>query len=182
MHALDEIRTGAYRYLFHPDTLISGKEDAGSNFARGYNLLGHDLIDRTMDAIRRVSEQCRNLRGFLIFRAIGGGTGSGFGTLLLEKLADAYGRKTTKAEFLVFPSPSWEKKETFYYLKTKLTATYRIADFRLLLLNPIMPCWPHTIRWTMWMCPSLWITKLCMKSAIRSLVFQRPHIPIWTVL
>ncbi|XP_011210134.1 tubulin alpha-1 chain [Bactrocera dorsalis] len=103
---IDEIRTGAYRYLFHPDTLISGKEDAGSNFARGYNLLGHDLIERTMDAIRRVAEQCRNLRGFLIFRAIGGGTGSGFGTLLLEKLADAYGRKTTKAEFLVFPSPS----------------------------------------------------------------------------
>ncbi|CAD6996518.1 unnamed protein product [Ceratitis capitata] len=102
----DEIRTGAYRYLFHPDTLISGKEDAGSNFARGYNLLGHDLIDRTMDAIRRVAEQCRNLRGFLIFRAIGGGTGSGFGTLLLEKLSDAYGKKTTKAEFLVFPSPS----------------------------------------------------------------------------
>lgn len=102
----DEIRTGAYRYLFHPDSLVSGKDDAGSNFARGYNLLGSMLIDRTMDAIRRSAESCNNLRGFLIFRAIGGGTGSGFGTLLLEKLNEAYGKKTTKIEFIVFPSPS----------------------------------------------------------------------------
>jgi tubulin alpha len=28
---IDEIRTGTYRQLFHPEYLISGKEDAANN-------------------------------------------------------------------------------------------------------------------------------------------------------
>jgi tubulin alpha len=41
----------------------------------------------------------------LIFRSIGGGTGSGFGALLLERLSAEYGKKS-KLEFAVYPSPS----------------------------------------------------------------------------
>lgn len=33
---VDEVRTGSYRQLFHPEQLISGKEDAANNFARGH--------------------------------------------------------------------------------------------------------------------------------------------------
>lgn len=33
---MDEVRTGTYRQLFHPEQLISGKEDAANNFARGH--------------------------------------------------------------------------------------------------------------------------------------------------
>lgn len=33
---VDEVRTGVYRQLFHPEQLISGKEDAANNFARGH--------------------------------------------------------------------------------------------------------------------------------------------------
>jgi hypothetical protein len=32
---IDEIRTGQYRQLFHPELLISGKEDAANNCASG---------------------------------------------------------------------------------------------------------------------------------------------------
>ncbi|KAH8383983.1 hypothetical protein KR009_011625 [Drosophila setifemur] len=103
---IDEIRMGAYRNLFHPDSLITGKDDSGSNFARGYNLMASELLDRSMNAIRRVAERCRSLRGFVVFRAIGGGSGSGLGTRIMEKLLDDYGRKMTVVEFLVYPSPS----------------------------------------------------------------------------
>lgn len=102
----DEIRTGAYRNLFHPDTLITGKDDSGSNFARGYNLVASELLDRAMNAIRRVADRCHSLRGFLVFRAIGGGTGSGLGTRIMEKLVEDFGRKMTVIEFLVYPSPT----------------------------------------------------------------------------
>lgn len=34
---IDEIRTGTYRQLFHPEQLISGKEDAANNFG-GFEL------------------------------------------------------------------------------------------------------------------------------------------------
>jgi tubulin alpha len=33
---IDEVRTGTYRQLFHPEQLLSGKEDAANNFARGH--------------------------------------------------------------------------------------------------------------------------------------------------
>ena len=33
---VDEVRTGTYPQLFHPEQLISGKEDAANNFARGH--------------------------------------------------------------------------------------------------------------------------------------------------
>ena len=37
---VDEVRTGTYRQLFHPEQLISGKEDAANNFARPDLFLG----------------------------------------------------------------------------------------------------------------------------------------------
>lgn len=37
---VDEVRTGTYRQLFHPEQLISGKEDAANNFARGHYTIG----------------------------------------------------------------------------------------------------------------------------------------------
>lgn len=100
----DEIRTGCYRNLYNPQSLITGKEDAASNFARGYCQLGKELSGVTLNQIRRHAEECGSLQGFLIFRSIGGGTGSGFGDLIMESVYQDYG-KISKLEFCVFPSP-----------------------------------------------------------------------------
>ena len=56
---LDEVRTGRYRKLFHPEQLISGKEDAANNCttssfnyilihkdARGHYTVGREIIDK----------------------------------------------------------------------------------------------------------------------------------------
>lgn len=51
---IDEIRTGDYRQLFHPELLISGKEDAANNYARGHYTIGKELLEGTLDKIRRV--------------------------------------------------------------------------------------------------------------------------------
>jgi tubulin alpha len=40
----------------------------------------------------------------MIFHSVGGGTGSGFGSLLLERLNVDYGKKS-KLDFCVYPSP-----------------------------------------------------------------------------
>ena len=37
---IDEVRTGTYRQLFHPEQLMSGKEDAANNYARGHYTIG----------------------------------------------------------------------------------------------------------------------------------------------
>ena len=57
-----------------------------------------------MDKVRRVADNCASLQGFLVFHSFGGGTGSGFGALLLERLSLDYGKKS-KLEFAVYPAP-----------------------------------------------------------------------------
>ena len=61
------------------------------------------MIDRCLNSIRRVADYCEDLQGFIIFNSVGGGTGSGFGSLLLERLSEEYSKKT-KLTFPVFPS------------------------------------------------------------------------------
>merc|ERR1719158_19121 len=69
---VDEVRTGAYRQLFHPEQIISGKEDAANNFARGHYTVGKEMIDITLDRVRLLADQCGGLQGFLIYHAAGG--------------------------------------------------------------------------------------------------------------
>merc|ERR1712139_350522 len=101
---IDEVRTGTYRQLFHPEQLISGKEDAANNFARGHYTIGKEIVDLCLDRIRKLADQCTGLQGFLAFNAVGGGTGSGLESLLLERLSVDYGKKS-KLGFVVYPSP-----------------------------------------------------------------------------
>eukprot|EP00057_Strongylocentrotus_purpuratus_P012970 XP_011667444.1 PREDICTED: tubulin alpha-1 chain-like [Strongylocentrotus purpuratus] len=101
---VDEVRTGTYRQLFHPEQLITGKEDAANNYARGHYTVGKELIDIVLDRIRKLADQCTGLQGFLIFHSFGGGTGSGFTSLLMERLSVDYGKKS-KLEFAVYPAP-----------------------------------------------------------------------------
>uniref|UniRef100_F7ANC9 Uncharacterized protein n=7 Tax=Euteleostomi TaxID=117571 RepID=F7ANC9_HORSE len=101
---IDEVRTGTYRQLFHPEQLITGKEDAANNYARGHYTIGKEIIDLVLDRIRKLADQCTGLQGFLVFHSFGGGTGSGFTSLLMERLSVDYGKKS-KLEFSIYPAP-----------------------------------------------------------------------------
>ena len=57
-----------------------------------------------MERIRKLCDACTGLQGFLIFHSYGGGTGSGFTSLLMERLSVEYGKKA-KLEFSIYPSP-----------------------------------------------------------------------------
>jgi len=54
--AVDEVRTGTYRQLFHPEQLISGKEDAANNYARGHYTIGKEIVDLALDRIRKLAD------------------------------------------------------------------------------------------------------------------------------
>ncbi|KAF9152529.1 Tubulin alpha-1C chain [Linnemannia schmuckeri] len=101
---IQEVRHGSYRDLFHPEQLISGREDAANNYACGHYTIGKELVDQTLDKVRRLADNCHGLQGFFVFHSFGGGTGSGFGALLLERLSADYGKKS-KLEFAVYPAP-----------------------------------------------------------------------------
>ncbi|CAH1266868.1 TUBA1B [Branchiostoma lanceolatum] len=91
---IDEVRTGTYSQLNHPEQLITGKEDAANNYARGHYTVGKEIIDLVLDRLRKLADQNTGLQGFLVFNAVGGGTGSGLGSLLLERLSVDYGKKS----------------------------------------------------------------------------------------
>ncbi|XP_066953220.1 tubulin alpha-1D chain-like [Macrobrachium rosenbergii] len=101
---VDEVRTGTYKDLFAPSNLITGKEDAANNYARGHYTIGREMKDVCMEAVRKQQEACSGLQGFLVFHSFGGGTGSGFGSLLLENLSLEFGKKS-KLCFSIYPAP-----------------------------------------------------------------------------
>ena len=71
--------------------------------------VGREVVDLCLDRLRKLADNCTGLQGFLVFNAVGGGTGSGLGSLLLERLSVDYGRKS-KLGFTIYPSPQVIKK------------------------------------------------------------------------
>ncbi|CAG0902025.1 unnamed protein product [Cyprideis torosa] len=41
---IDEVRHGLWRGLYHPEQLITGKEDAANNYARGHYTIGKEIV------------------------------------------------------------------------------------------------------------------------------------------
>merc|ERR1712243_390512 len=65
--------------------------DAANNYARGHYTIGKEIVDLVLDRVRKLADSCTGLQGFLIFHSFGGGTGSGFTSLLMERLSVDYG-------------------------------------------------------------------------------------------
>ena len=99
---IDRIRTGAYRRLFHPEQLITGKENAAGLYARGKYRVGLEYMDQVMDRTRKLTDGCDDLQGFIVMMGVGGGTGSGFGAAILERLTQEY-RGLPKMVFAIYP-------------------------------------------------------------------------------
>jgi tubulin beta len=89
------------------ENCIFGETDARCNWAAGYYNDGADpaFLNPILEAVRREAESCRNLSGFQIVHSLGGGTGSGLGTLLLDKLSQSY-PECICSTYSVFPSPT----------------------------------------------------------------------------
>jgi len=101
---VDDVRTGAQAQMFHPEFLLNGKEDAANNFARGHYTVGKEILDQVNDRLRKLVDNSENVQGFIIHHAVGGGTGSGLGALILERIAVDY-RKKSKIGFEIYPAP-----------------------------------------------------------------------------
>jgi tubulin beta len=101
---IDVIKASPMGSLFKPDNMCFGASGAGNNWAKGHYTEGAELIDEAVDIIRRETEGCDCPQGFQLTQSIGGGTGSGMGTLLLLKIRDNYPDRIT-ATFSVYPSP-----------------------------------------------------------------------------
>merc|ERR1712161_116135 len=85
---MDSVRSGPYGQIFRPDNFVFGQSGAGNNWAKGHYTEGAELVDSVLDVVRKESESCDCLQGFQLTHSLGGGTGSGMGTLLISKIRE----------------------------------------------------------------------------------------------
>ncbi|RWW71822.1 hypothetical protein BHE74_00020408 [Ensete ventricosum] len=109
---MDSVRSGPYGQIFRPDNFVFGQSGAGNNWAKGHYTEGAELIDSVLDVVRKEAENCDCLQGICslfsyklrVCHSLGGGTGSGMGTLLISKIREEYPDRMMLT-FSVFPSP-----------------------------------------------------------------------------
>lgn len=101
---IDSIRKSPYGGLYNPENIYLSKEGggAGNNWGSGY-MQGERYQEDVLDMIDREADGSDSLDGFLFLHSIAGGTGSGLGSYLLEKLNDRFPKKIIQT-YSVFPN------------------------------------------------------------------------------
>ncbi|KAG2162133.1 MAG: Uncharacterized protein AUREO_012410 [Aureobasidium pullulans] len=100
---INGIQTGPYKNIYNPENFYihSGGTGAGNNWAAGYSM-GETVQEEVLDMIDREADGSDSLEGFMLLHSIAGGTGSGLGSYLLERLNDRFPKKLIQT-YSVFP-------------------------------------------------------------------------------
>jgi len=93
-----------YFYWNHFDTVLHflGQSGAGNNWAKGHYTEGAEIVDSVINVVRKEAESCDCLQGFQLTHSLGGGTGSGMGTLLLSKIREEYPDRKFFVKLLIY--------------------------------------------------------------------------------
>lgn len=86
----ETLRDGLFGSLFDRTQLVTDVSGAGNNWAHGYGAYGVQYSEQVAEACRWSLERCESPAAFLMLQSVGGGTGSGLGSSVVEGLADAY--------------------------------------------------------------------------------------------
>ncbi|XP_037961085.1 tubulin gamma-1 chain [Teleopsis dalmanni] len=147
------IMSSPYAKLYNPENVYLSKHGggAGNNWASGYSQ-GEKLQEEIFDIIDREADGSDSLEGFVLCHSIAGGTGSGMGSYIMERLADRFPKKLIQT-YSVFPNQDeisdvvvqpYNSMLTLRRLTTSAdcvvvldnTALNRIASDRLHISNP----------------------------------------------
>ncbi|BFZ11050.1 hypothetical protein BsWGS_14089 [Bradybaena similaris] len=87
---VSEMMQGPLGEVFDCRQLLTDVSGSGNNWATGYKMYGTQYKDQLSEVIRRAAELCDCLQCFFVLHSMGGGTGSGVGTRILNILEDEY--------------------------------------------------------------------------------------------
>merc|ERR1712198_181954 len=91
----------------------------------GHYTEGAEQIEAVMEKVRAQQEKCDASQAFSLYHSIGGGTGSGFGTLILLKIRDAFPDKIT-CSYSIYPSP--KVSDTVVEPYNAVLSTHQLLD------------------------------------------------------
>lgn len=106
-------------------TDVSG---SGNNWAVGFHEYGRKYRDKIAERIRKEAEHCSCLQTFFLLHSLGGGTGSGLGTAVLEMLNEEF-PKVFRFDMPVFPSAMDDVVTSPYNTVFALEKITKFADF-----------------------------------------------------
>lgn len=91
-------------HFFAAENIFTGGDGggAGNVWASGYQK-GKEHRETLLETVQREAESSDLLDGFVLFHSVGGGTGSGLGSFMLEELRDKLPKKTIQT-VSVFPN------------------------------------------------------------------------------
>ncbi|KAI8083004.1 tubulin gamma chain [Halteromyces radiatus] len=101
---INTIRESPFANLYNPENMFVADEGggAGNIWSYGYSQ-GERVYEDIIDMVDREADGSDSLEGFMLLHSIAGGTGSGLGSFLLERLNDRYPKKLIQT-YSVFPN------------------------------------------------------------------------------
>ncbi|KAG7009978.1 tubulin gamma chain [Physcia stellaris] len=97
------IQNGPYKNIYNPENFFIGSQGSGAanNWGTGYSA-GEKVQEEVFDMIDREADGSDSLEGFMLLHSIAGGTGSGLGSYILERMNDRFPKKLIQT-YSVFP-------------------------------------------------------------------------------
>lgn len=101
---IHSIMTSQYADLYNRENIYLSRDGggAGNNWASGFSQ-GEKLQEEVFDIIDREADGSDSLEGFVLCHSIAGGTGSGMGSYIMERLSDHFPKKILQT-YSVFPN------------------------------------------------------------------------------
>lgn len=101
---VNAIKNGAFKNLYNPENYFVDTDGggAGNNWGLGWEK-AEKVAEDILDIVEREADNSDSLEGFVLCHSIAGGTGSGVGSYLLERLNDRYPKKLIQT-YSVFPT------------------------------------------------------------------------------
>ena len=104
--SIDAVKKGPLKGVFSPSHgFVAGNEDASDNYCRAHYTVGKEIISKVEDQCRVLAERTDQLQSFLLTHSLCGGTGSGFSSLLAQRLSVQFGKKL-KINYSLIPDLS----------------------------------------------------------------------------
>lgn len=124
---INSIMTSPYARLYNSENVFMSKDGggAGNNWASGYSH-GERLQEEVFDILDREADNSDSLEGFVFCHSIAGGTGSGMGSYVFERINDRFPKKLVQS-YSVFPTQD-EISEVVVQPYNSLLTLRRLAD------------------------------------------------------
>lgn len=153
--SLNAVKAIEISNLYDSKNYVNSTNGSGGNWCKGHYTDGDELIGEIESAIRKEVEKCEKFSGFQVLHSIGGGTGGGLGTLVIEKLKEFYCSNQVDTFSVFYKTGINDRTTEPYNAVLSINSLINCADITYMISNHSVfdiafqqdcidkPMWPH---------------------------------------